>query len=205
VIERRQATRYYFGAIAQIADLNSTAEVVSVTRDLSLVGCFLKTNAPLTEATEVRIRITSSGEDFAAVGRITGNITSEGMGIEFREITPGDQAVLEKWLSIRKVSFLEPSGERLICGIPVTVTGQLSTRDFSEDTETRIVTADGALLALAAPVSPGQVVRLKNRLTRMEQDCRVLFVEPTPEDQPKLLAVEFLKPVQHFWRIEPKP
>jgi len=205
VIERRQATRYYLGAIAQVVDLDSHAELVSITRDLSLSGCFVKTNTPFPRGTEVRVIVTSSGTDFAARGKVTANITPEGMGIEFVLIFPSDQAVLKKWLGIRTVSFLEPSGERLIRPIPVTVTGQLSTGDFTEDTETRTVTADGALLALAAPISPGQIVRLKNRVTRMEQDCRVLFVKPTPEGQPKLLAVEFLNPVQHFWRIEPKP
>lgn len=98
VIERRQATRYHFGAIAQVVDLDSDAEVVSITRDLSLSGCFVKTNTSLAPGTEVRVRIRSSGEVFAAVGRITGNISSEGMGIEFREIMPSDRATLEKWL-----------------------------------------------------------------------------------------------------------
>jgi PilZ domain len=205
VIERRQTTRYFLEATAQIVDLDSHAELVSVTRDLSLSGCFVKTTSTFPQGTKVGVLVTSSGTDFAARGKVTANITPEGMGIEFVLIFPSDQAVLEKWLGIRTVSFLEPSGERLIRAIPVTVTGQLSTGDFSEDTETRIVTADGALLALAAPVSPGQIVRLKNRLTHMEQACRVLFVTPAVEDQRKLLAVAFLNPVPHFWRIEPKP
>jgi len=199
VIERRQAIRYYLRGIAQVVDLDSHAELISITRDLSLSGCFVKTNTPFPQGTHVRVKITLWGKDFVAVGRITANITSEGMGIEFREITSSDQTILEKWLGIRKVSFLEPSGEDLIQGIPVTVSGQSFTGEFTEHSETRIITTDGALLRLAAQVSPGQIVKLKNRLTRMEQTCRVLFVEPAPEDKLKLLAVEFLERIHNFW------
>lgn len=213
MIERRRATRYYFGAIAQIATLDSDAEVVSVTRDLSLSGCFVKTNTPFAQGTEVRVIIMSSGADFAAVGRVTHNITSEGMGIEFVQIAASDQAVIEKWLGLTREekapsaesSPERPRDERVIQGIPVTVSGQLATGEFSEETETQVVMHDGALLHLSAAVSAGQVVRIRNRLTRGEQDCRVLFVDPKAEQgRPKLLAVEFLEPVQKFWGIKPQ-
>lgn len=95
-------------------------------------------------------------------------------------------------------------GQHLIRGIPVTVSGETTAGIFSEETQTRSITAEGALLTLAAQVSPGQVVRLKNRLTRAEQRCRILFVDPTPEDQPKLLGVELLEPEQDFWGIKSK-
>jgi hypothetical protein len=103
VTERRQAIRYYFGAIAEIIDLNSRAELVSVTRNLSLSGCFVKTGTPFAQGTEVRVRITSSGADFGAIGKVTG-LTPEGMGIEFTELQPNDRALLEKWLGIGNVS-----------------------------------------------------------------------------------------------------
>ena len=67
--------------------------------------------------------------------------------------------------------------------IPVIVSGQLASGSFTEETETQVITPNGALLTLVAKVSSGQVMRLKNRLTRMEQDCRVLCVDQTP-DQP---------------------
>src|SRR5579863_8926077 len=98
-MERRQMTRYDFGAIAEVVDLNSREDVVVVTRDLSLAGCFVKTRYPFPAGTEVRVRITYSGSDFAAVGNVTGNITPEGMGIEFLAIEPRDQAIIEEWLS----------------------------------------------------------------------------------------------------------
>jgi hypothetical protein len=207
-IERRCATRYNFGAIAEVIDLGQPNPLVSLTRDLSLYGCFVKTPMPFAKGTEVRVRIRHSGADFTAVGNVTDNVTREGMGIRFVQIAAQDQAVLEEWLDVMKAPgdespASEPSrGERLIRSIPVTVSGQSNTGDFTEDTETRIITTDGALLHLSAHVSRGQVIRLKNRLTRMEQSCRVLFVDPTLEAKPKLLAVEFLEPAQNFWSIE---
>ena len=98
MIERRQMTRYNFGAIAQVIDLDSREDVIAVTRDLSLSGCFVKTKTPLPQGKAVIVRITCLGEDFAATGTVTGNVTWEGMGIEFDEIKLKDQAIIEQWL-----------------------------------------------------------------------------------------------------------
>jgi hypothetical protein len=100
VIERRQMTRYDFGAIAAVIDLDSREDMIVVTRDLSLAGCFVKTRSPFPAGTEVRVRITYAGSDFAATGSVTENITREGMGIEFVEIEPRHQAIIEEWLGI---------------------------------------------------------------------------------------------------------
>jgi hypothetical protein len=86
--------------------------------------------------------------------------------------------------------------------IPVTVCGQLASGSFTEETKTQVITPKGALLTLVARVPPGQVMQLKNRLTRMEQDCRVLCADQTPTDKPKLLTVEFLDSEQNFWSAQ---
>lgn len=80
-LERRGATRYNFGAIAEIIDLDESREIVSLTRDLSLSGVFVKTTMPFEEGTRVRVYITHSGEEFTAIGNVTGNVTPTGMGI----------------------------------------------------------------------------------------------------------------------------
>src|SRR5207302_4098065 len=64
VIERRQAIRYYLRGIAQVVDLDSHAELISITRDLSLSGCFVKINTPFPQGTHVRVNITLWGKDF---------------------------------------------------------------------------------------------------------------------------------------------
>jgi hypothetical protein len=55
--------------------------VVSLTRDLSLVGCFVKTPMLLAKGAKVGVKIRHSGADFTAIGKVTDNITSERMGI----------------------------------------------------------------------------------------------------------------------------
>jgi len=173
-----------------------------VTRDLSLSGCFIRTKAPFQKGTALIVRIRCSGADFGATGRVTGNINAEGMGIQFVEIQPKDQAIIEQWLDPK------PALCRNTRSIPVTVFGQLSTGDFSEETETRMTAFDRASLRLAAEVSPGQVVRLRNRLTRKEQKCRVVSVAPESQiHRTKLLTVEILESVRNFWnfREEARP
>jgi PilZ domain len=101
-VERRGATRYNFGAIAEVIDLDQTHEVVSLTRDLSLSGCFVKTTIPFREGTRVRVRITHSGAEFAAIGNVTANVTPTGMGIAFTQIEPNDRAILDRWLGWRR-------------------------------------------------------------------------------------------------------
>jgi hypothetical protein len=97
--ERRYATRYNFGAIAEVIDLDQSRDLVSLTRDLSVSGVFVKTTTPFPSGTVVHLRITYSGEQFAAKGKISANVTPTGMGIVFTEIEPNDRAILEKWLS----------------------------------------------------------------------------------------------------------
>jgi hypothetical protein len=96
--ERRGATRYNFGAIAEVIDLDERGDLVSVTRDLSATGCFVKTTTPFPTGKRVRVRITHSGAEFAAIGNVTANVNQTGMGIVFTEIEPNDRAILEKWL-----------------------------------------------------------------------------------------------------------
>jgi hypothetical protein len=96
--ERRGATRYNFGAIAEVIDLDEPDALVSLTRDLSSSGCFVKTTTPYPEGTRVRVRIIHSGAEFVAVGNVTANVTPAGMGIVFTEIQPNDRAILERWL-----------------------------------------------------------------------------------------------------------
>jgi PilZ domain len=102
-------TRYDFGAIAEVIALDSRDDMIVVTRDLSLSGCFVKTRTPFPPGTEVRVRIAYGGADFAAIGSVTQNITREGMGIEFVEIEPRHQEIIEKWLG---VSALDASKAR---------------------------------------------------------------------------------------------
>jgi PilZ domain-containing protein len=97
-LERRGATRYNFGAIIEVADIDQPDELVALTRDLSLSGCFVKTTTPFPKGTRVRVRITHSGAQFTALGNVTANVTATGMGIVFTQIESNDRVIIERWL-----------------------------------------------------------------------------------------------------------
>ena len=92
---RRCATRYNFGAIVQVIEVESKRGLVLLTRDLSLSGCFVRTTSPFEAGTRVAVTVTSSGESFAALGHVTDNISRDGMGIAFSHLDAEDQATLE--------------------------------------------------------------------------------------------------------------
>jgi hypothetical protein len=98
-LERRAATRYNFGAIAEVIDLDEPDELVSLTRDLSSSGCFVLTTTPFPQGTRVRVRIMSSGGEISAIGSVTSNVTPAGMGIAFTHIDSSDRTLLERWLA----------------------------------------------------------------------------------------------------------
>lgn len=156
MIDRRQMTRYDFGAIAEVVDLDSRDDMIVVTRDLSLSGCFVKTRTPFPAGTEVRVRITYAGADFAAIGSVTPNITREGMGIEFVEVDPEDQAIVERWLGISARAADGRNGIRL----KNRLSRQEHPRVVSMDREAK---ADTATLAdNEIPDSPRNVVDFRN-------------------------------------------
>ena len=95
---RRGTTRYNFGAIVQVVEVESQRGLVSLTRDLSLSGCFVKTTSPFDAGTRVAVTLTSSGESFAASGHVTDNVSRDGMGIAFSHLDAKDQATLERFL-----------------------------------------------------------------------------------------------------------
>jgi len=86
-------------APAEGKELDSWKEQLLITRDLSAGGCFLKTATPLAEGSRICVCIMHSGSEFIATGRVTDNVTAEGMGVEFIEMQPRDRAVLENWLA----------------------------------------------------------------------------------------------------------
>lgn len=99
--ERRTATRFNFGGIAEVSVLGTPQQLIGLTRDLSLSGCFVRTKLVFPEGTDVRVQIISAGKEFSAIGKVTANINSEGMGIQFVQIDLNNLAVIEKWLGFK--------------------------------------------------------------------------------------------------------
>ena len=98
-IERRRATRHHFVSAVEVTNVESRKQIVSLTRDLSLCGCFVTVKAPSPKGTRVSLKISNSKANFSAVGNVTHNLSDEGMGIEFVQVEAKDQAVLEEWLA----------------------------------------------------------------------------------------------------------
>src|SRR5207302_6668221 len=98
-IERRRATRHHFVSAVEVINVESRRQLISLTRNLSLCGCFVTVKAPSPKGTRVSLKISNSKSNFSAVGDVTHNLFEEGMGIEFVQVEGKDQAVLEEWLA----------------------------------------------------------------------------------------------------------
>src|SRR5438034_8971392 len=97
-VERRRATRHHFVSSVEVINVESRKQLISLTRDLSLCGCFVTVKASSPKGTRVSLKISNSKANFSAVGNVTHNLVDEGMGIEFVQVDAKDQAVLEEWL-----------------------------------------------------------------------------------------------------------
>ena len=98
-IERRRATRHHFVSAVEVVNVESRKQLISLTRDLSLRGCFVTVKAPSPKGTRVSLKISNSKANFSAVGDVTHNLSDEGMGIGFVQVEAKDQVVLEQWLA----------------------------------------------------------------------------------------------------------
>ena len=85
--------------------------------------------------------------------------------------------------------------------VPVVVyRGQEEGPQFYESTETRVVSAYGALITLTDVVAPKQRLHVQNPNSGEHLECRVVSVNRAPIGPPEV-AVEFTRPTPSFWRI----
>jgi len=94
--------------------------------------------------------------------------------------------------------------QRVMLSVPVTLSGQTADGPFSEDTQTLVINAHGALIGLKAKVSQGQTMRIRTRMYPEEQDCRVIWVGPTAEGKTQC-GIEFAQPAPNFWQVNFPP
>lgn len=91
--------------------------------------------------------------------------------------------------------------KRLKLVIPVEVISQEGEKvAFREAAEMQSVNAHGGLLKLAANVRKGQTLRLVNRRTAEQQECRVVSVGSTMSGK-AAIGIEFTKTAANFWQI----
>jgi hypothetical protein len=88
--------------------------------------------------------------------------------------------------------------------IPVTLSGTNSDGAFSEDTQTLIINAHGALVGMKTSVAQGQSLRIRTRMAPEEQDCHVIWIGPAAKGKTQY-GIEFVRPAPQFWRISFPP
>jgi hypothetical protein len=96
--------------------------------------------------------------------------------------------------------------ERILIDVPVIVkgapAGAADGRSFQEETFTVTISPHGALLMLAAGVSLGQHIVVRNSLNQREQEARVAYKGAAHAGLAQV-GIEFLKESPEFWPINP--
>jgi hypothetical protein len=100
----------------------------------------------------------------------------------------------KRWLKNRR-------SQRIDLNVPVVVYRPPSEGpQFYESTQTLVVSAHGALVALTDMVAPKQRLLVQNTGSGEQQECRVVYVKKELAGPPKV-AVEFTQPAPRFWHI----
>jgi hypothetical protein len=91
--------------------------------------------------------------------------------------------------------------QRVAARIHVAVTRRGEDSTLSEDTYTLLVSAHGGLILLAMNARPGELLTLRNVMSREVQPIRVVRVgEKDKSGNP--VAIEFTNPAPHLWQID---
>src|SRR5438046_10500683 len=98
--ERRRATRYHFVSAVEVINVESRKQLISLTRNLSLCGCFVTVKTPSPKGTRVSLKISNSQSNFSAVGDVVHNLTCYGLVIEFVRVEATDKALVKDWLCL---------------------------------------------------------------------------------------------------------
>lgn len=107
-------------------------------------------------------------------------------------------APIQRWAKARR-------SQRIELNVPVVVyRGPGQGPQFYETTQTLVVSAHGALIALTDLVAPRQRLQMQNRNSGEHLECRVVSVKKAPIGPPKV-AVEFTEATPGFWRIAYPP
>jgi hypothetical protein len=104
----------------------------------------------------------------------------------------------KRWSKVRR-------SQRIELTVPVIVhRPQKEGPHFSERAQTMIVSAHGALMALAEKVALRQRLLMQNIDSGEQKECRVVYVKKEVTG-PTKVAVEFTRPAPTFWRIAYPP
>lgn len=109
-------------------------------------------------------------------------------------MNPTDLQPINKMMQIRR-------SQRVCLALPIVVLREgPGSNVASEETQTLIVNAHGALIQLALTVDIGQLLEIKNGQTQEQLACRVVHLGPDRTGK-REVGVEFEDPSPRFWRI----
>lgn len=203
--DRRTHPRYSFIAAVEVVATESGARIGTRVRDLSQQGCYVDTNSALSLGTVTDVRITKGAQLFEARARVVYSRASQGMGLMFTAIEPEQFRTLETWLTeSRETSWLAANrrrSQRVLMTMPVRISGQTGVGlHFEEETQTRAISAHGALIPVSTKVWRGQRLTLSNIHTKAALECVVAHIEKSQSSQPQV-GVEFMLPNPMFWHV----
>jgi hypothetical protein len=94
---------------------------------------------------------------------------------------------------------------RVLLSVPILASGKLANgQEFSEDAQTLVVNAHGALIALQAAVNADQLITISNKSTGQSLDCRIIYLGRAQGGKTQM-GIEFLKASSSFWQIDFPP
>jgi PilZ domain len=203
--DRRTHPRYSFIAAVEVVASESGARIETRVRDLSQQGCYVDTNSALSLGTVTDVRITKGAQLFDARARVVYSRASQGMGLVFTAIEPEQFRTLETWLAeSRETSWLAANrrrSQRVLMTMPVRISGQTGVGlHFEEETQTRAISAHGALIPVSTKMCRGQRLTLSNIQTKAALECVVAHIEKSQTSQPHV-GVEFMLPNPMFWQV----
>src|SRR6267142_2080621 len=196
---------YEFTAAVEVIAAESGARIETRVRDLSQQGCYVDTSKPLPLGTVTNVRITKGSQLFKAHARVVYSRANKGMGLVFTAIEPAERGTLATWLAeSRETSWLAANrrrSQRVLMTIPVRVSGQnVLGSSFEEETQTRAISAHGALILISAQVYRGQRLTLANVQAKAALECVVAHIDTRGGEHPQV-GVEFALPNPMFWHV----
>jgi len=132
-----------------------------------------------------------------------------GTPIELLEVAPFDDPLSQKpeQSALSHTSVLsspqkmaDRAGKRTAIHVPVVIYGfGAASGAFKEETETVLINQGGALVLLKAKLSVGDTVFLLDKVTGLQQEVRVAYLDPYGERESRV-GLGFKQPLPDFWR-----
>lgn len=149
IADRRSSERVSLSAIAELIDLSTKLHRTARVADISLHGCYVDAINVYPVGARVRISILHSDVQLDAFGVVTYSMPGMGMGVNFTDLPPEMESVIQRWITEIKGTGAQefdhsdidlsmrslPRAERLLLGrlISLLVRKGVLTRDEGSD------------------------------------------------------------------------